>query len=68
MTRWKREFKAWCEREGMRVYAMPKKVEDWGAAKHLTRLMDYQVRQDDMERAFQTVMMYGTSTIIGRMY
>lgn len=65
MTRWKREFREWAARKGMRVYAYPKDPMHWDVAKTLSLLLDHQCRSGDMEHAFRTAMLYGSSTVLG---
>lgn len=68
MTRWKREFRLWCKREGLRVYAIPKRPECYTYAKLLSRLVDEEMKQQqpELDRAFKELMLFGSTTIVGR--
>lgn len=51
MTRWKREWQRWVEREGLWAYMTPRKPEDWARAQMASRFIDYQFRKPEVQQA-----------------
>jgi len=45
VTRWKREFLDWTKRERLEIFFLPRKWQDWTAAKSISLVCDYKMRQ-----------------------
>lgn len=59
MTRWKREFRAWADREKLRVTVVPKSWQDWECAKLLSIVTHRISLAHDADRAFTAALLYG---------
>ena len=53
MNRWRREFRAWAERENMAAWAMPKKPEDWRVAQAASRMFDHIARTPEFQQRWR---------------